>query len=456
MNRLCQELLSDPWLMSMMVICAKVTVMLILAWLVTRSLRHSSAATRQLVWLLAAVCALAIPALGIVLPQIDVPIIPVMSDIANASPPANSERDSRLANHDDTDQAMSASAAGEKVSPMPSVHFVLAAIWLVGAVAYLSPLLIGLLAVRRERNRAYAVSDPVWLKMVERAAREFGVNRPVAMYLSDSRSVPVMLGYFRPCILLPQQAADWSRHQVEMAVLHEMAHIQRHDWLAMLLMHVVCAVYWFNPLVWVASRELRFESERASDDLVLLAGSDSIDYAEVLFQFASINRDAWPVAAATVPMAQSSTLEKRLTMILDGNTTRRFLSRRVAVIGAAVAVLISLPLSSLTPVIAASLGDATGIGLNALGEVNVQAIGSNRKANEGDTGRSRKNKDAAIGKRDNKNNKDAGNDQQGNNSDDRDADNGQHGNNDDKDADNDQHGNNDDKDTDNSKADKDD
>ena len=79
-------------------------------------------------------------------------------------------------------------------------------------------------------------------------------------------------GFFRPTILLPADASNWQEERLRAVLLHELAHIQRNDWESQLIAQVMCAVYWFNPLVWFAARRMRVEAERACDDHVLNAG----------------------------------------------------------------------------------------------------------------------------------------------------------------------------------------
>ena len=128
-------------------------------------------------------------------------------------------------------------------------------------------------------------------------------------------------------------------------LLHELAHIHRWDWLTQMTAHVACAMYWFNPLAWLAARQMRLEREQACDDVVLAAGSAPGEYAEELLQIAASLRGTRLIAFATVPMARHLALEVRLQGILDC-TRRRAALNRTMVLGTAAALgLVALPLA---------------------------------------------------------------------------------------------------------------
>ena len=75
-----------------------------------------------------------------------------------------------------------------------------------------------------------------------------GWKRSVSIRQSEAVTVPMVWGLFRPVVLLPADAGEWEPEQQRAVMLHELAHIQRQDWLMQTMAQITCAVYWFNPL----------------------------------------------------------------------------------------------------------------------------------------------------------------------------------------------------------------
>ncbi len=143
-----------------------------------------------------------------------------------------------------------------------------------------------------------------------------------------------------------------------MVLLHELGHIQRRDGLMHLVARAAAAIYWFNPLVWLALRQLRVERERACDDLVLNTGSPPSAYANHLLEIARAVRSTPLAAAAALPMAKPSQLERRLLAVLESGRNRSGLSARTMLIGSLVACAVLLPLSAVQLTAAAKAGPA--------------------------------------------------------------------------------------------------
>jgi beta-lactamase regulating signal transducer with metallopeptidase domain len=126
-------------------------------------------------------------------------------------------------------------------------------------------------------------------------------------------------GLLRPAILLPWDAPEWSEADVERALVHEIEHVRRGDWPVQILARLVCAAYWFHPLVWIAWRQLHLSAERACDDVVLQR-SDGVPYAVQLLRLAErlSGRDPHPLPA----MAARSDLSARVMAVLDPRQSR--------------------------------------------------------------------------------------------------------------------------------------
>jgi hypothetical protein len=156
-------------------------------------------------------------------------------------------------------------------------------------------------------------------------------------------------GILNPTVLLPADASHWPFERRRDVLLHELAHVGRRDCLTQLISQAACALYWFDPLVWVAARALRGERERACDDAVVRAGARPSEYATHLLQVARDLRVPRAASLATVCMARRSQLSDRLLAILDERRSRRSVSRRFAVPAWLVATLVVIPASAFVP-----------------------------------------------------------------------------------------------------------
>ena len=203
--------------------------------------------------------------------------------------------------------------------------------WSVGAdlapFLYLVPLalLFGvmLLAVVRlfaMRGRAEVLVDGSWLSALAEAQRRMGFKHGTALLVSDELRSPISWGLLRSTIVLSPKAVR-AVGEAEAIIAHELAHIARLDWAKLLASRVACAIFWFNPLVWMLARESHQLREEAADDAVLLADIDGPDYATLLVGAARHDNSAALMAAHGVAPSKSS-LKRRITRVLDASLRR--------------------------------------------------------------------------------------------------------------------------------------
>ena len=161
-------------------------------------------------------------------------------------------------------------------------------------------------------------------------------------------------GLWRPRVLVPGSAENWSDARRRMVLVHEGAHIKRGDALTQLVGSVACGVYWFHPLVWYAKYSARLEAEHACDDVVVAAsaGSEAVKasaYATELLTISEIFRAPAPYAGAAIAMARGrgGQLHSRIRAILDSARNRRELSVRRTAVGVILAAGVVVSLSVL-------------------------------------------------------------------------------------------------------------
>ena len=231
------------------------------------------------------------------------------------------------------------------IVPTPAVW--LGLVWIGGATVSVAVLCVGLARLRRLAVRARRLDSGRWVDIAEDIRRSAGLRYPVALLHSDHRALLVTWGFTSPSILLPAGAEHWSDERARIVLRHEFEHIRRGDWVVQMLGELLRAVYWFNPLIWVVCRQLRRESEHACDDAVLGGGVQATDYAAQLLDLARILNAGRRVPLPAPAMARSSSLEGRITAMLNAHLDRRPLMRSTRIATAVLAAALVLPIAGM-------------------------------------------------------------------------------------------------------------
>ncbi len=178
-------------------------------------------------------------------------------------------------------------------------------------------LLAGLFLLDRWTRAAQDVTCPEWLAAFERTRWVARNGEQVRLLVSDRILSPLSWGWRRPVILIDPDTLD-QPDDADGILAHEMAHIARRDWPALLGARLVATLFWFNPLVWLLEREVVQQAEEAAD----LAAADWIEparYAETLLSWAQAN-GAIP-ANSIAP--STSALGRRIRAVLDRRSRER-------------------------------------------------------------------------------------------------------------------------------------
>ena len=327
---------------------AKSVGILLLAFAVQTLWRGASAAQRCLLWMAAFLVLLLLPCGAFLRPVWTLDMMPASRPVAMEMAP--------VVTADESVPSIMPSAlvepAPHRLLPELSTAQWLGMAWLMGVMSLLGYRLLGSVQLWRLRARSRALDDAGIQQMALQLQDELGIRRRVELREADCVSIPLTWGILRPVILLPEEASRWSLPHIDAALRHELGHVRHFDALTRLLMSAVCALQWPNVLIWLAAKSWRTMQEQACDDLVVSAGVSSENYALQLLDVARAAQSFGLKNAPVLAMARVSTLETRLTAIMDEKRPRLAPGGRMFVSTALLAV--------------AALGLATGFQLRAV------------------------------------------------------------------------------------------
>lgn len=159
--------------------------------------------------------------------------------------------------------------------------------WIVGSPLTLLCLAFGLIGAERFRRQARIISAGSIVDQCAQLAPRIGLNGHILIGFSERISSPILIGILKPLILLPITAeTGWTPAQLEMVLLHELAHVRRWDNLVNLLQRLAEGILFFQPAVWIVSRWLTAEREHCCDELVVRVTGRAHDYATALAELA--------------------------------------------------------------------------------------------------------------------------------------------------------------------------
>jgi TonB family protein len=339
---------------------SKATVVFALAALFVACMHRSSAGSRHHMWTVSILAVLALPFLTVLLPVWHSTTLAhaatLLTTTHSTSPtPTSSYTEPMIVN-------------ATTLATHDASLWVLT-IWALGAAIVASRLLVGIVRLAILSTRSHALLIDAWHSDLCALAESFSVSRPVRLLQhADSDATPLTWGLLRPAILLPRGASDWPAERRRIVLSHELAHIDRGDWLWHICGELVRALYWFHPLAWIASAGLRHESERACDDAVLNSGIPVCEYADELLVLASALTNSRAGVSPALAIARSTNLERRFAAMLNPSLNR-YASRTNKMITRLAALCLLLPLAALRLPAQNAAGNFTGTIYDASGAV---------------------------------------------------------------------------------------
>jgi TonB-dependent SusC/RagA subfamily outer membrane receptor len=184
--------------------------------------------------------------------------------------------------------------------------------WMIGTFFFTLYLLIGLFYIKYLEHSRVSLPSENWEERLRELCRKMGIRRKVRLYLSERVKSPITFQVFRPVILLPVSVfSGLSPAQIEVLLLHELAHIRRYDFAVNLLQSIIEIIFFYHPAVWWICGKIRDEREYACDRAVMKVQDDPFPYVEALTQ------------------VQSFHFSIKNKLVMSANANKSLLSKRV-------------------------------------------------------------------------------------------------------------------------------
>jgi len=159
-------------------------------------------------------------------------------------------------------------------------------------------------------------------------AQRVNVPGRIPVYQTDTET-PRLAGLFHPRIYI---GTETDEKTLEYVIAHETAHFKTGDNFWLLLKNIVCALYWFHPLVWVAGNAMMKDCERACDERVTrrLSREAQLAYAETLMLLGSMKTN--PALLTSGMASQKGEMKMRIAGIITGRKTKRWIAALMTIL----------------------------------------------------------------------------------------------------------------------------
>lgn len=291
------------------------TLLVAVVWTLCRLLPRLPAAARCWLWWLVALQLV----VGVLWTSpLALPLLPADSEmpamLAPLQPLAATAAANATAVMPAAPQASSLSVAVAPPSSAWSWPLALSLLWLLGLSFMITRTLVGYLATRRLLRESVPCRDATLVRALKLAAEAHGMRKAPTLRLSSTISSPQLIGPWSPVLMLPaHRLPSLDADELDMALTHELTHLQRGDLWWGLLPALAQHVFFFHPLAHLAAREYAFAREAACDAAVLAGNPHCAgDYGRLLVRLGVAARPSAGLASASPTFLM---LKRRLLML---------------------------------------------------------------------------------------------------------------------------------------------
>jgi len=199
--------------------------------------------------------------------------------------------------------------------------FSIVSFWMIFLMVKLWRTGISLNYIRRIRRYKTSAAPDYWSDRILELAASLGMQTPIQLLESGLITVPMVIGFIKPVILVPLGIlTELPPDQLEAVLLHELAHIRRKDYLVNLIQNFAEALFFFNPaLLWISSL-IREERENCCDDVAIGATRSKSQLIHALVAFQEYG-DRIPAFALAFPGRKTHLLDRVKRIVYNRNKT---------------------------------------------------------------------------------------------------------------------------------------
>lgn len=209
--------------------------------------------------------------------------------------------------------------------------------WLCGFLAYSLKILLDYSYCQHIKNQHITSTPEQWQSLFATLVAKVGVNPNIELRISTLAITPCAIGYFKPVILLPLAVlTGMNQAQIEVILLHELAHARRQDYVIGLAQTIIKTLFFFNPFLRWISHQIDKEREHACDDIAVAISKDPLLFANTLKEFATMSINQKPAMNIT----GNKLLLTRITRLF--NKKDRATKSRHSLVASLLIVLVSI------------------------------------------------------------------------------------------------------------------
>jgi beta-lactamase regulating signal transducer with metallopeptidase domain len=230
-------------------------------------------------------------------------------------------------------------------------------LWIAGILFSYARVIVGKIGIMKIMRDTRVIEKKNVIETLEYFSKKLGIERKVQVLTSFSCRVPFTYRTIKPVILLPSDATKWPEERLRSVLVHELAHVKRIDSLTLLFARIVCSLFWFNPIVWIAYRHLHIEQEKSCDEYVVHSGIEAARYVRHVLNVVRFARRRVFLTGIFFLRGKGKMLEKRILHLLKPDALKFFTRRKFFITTVALCFCLLAPILVFNPMFAEDVKD---------------------------------------------------------------------------------------------------